>query len=103
MYTIYLQFKLYIFIPNNIRKHKSFLGKIIHSRLQKSLKKLVKHSFSKLFGKQLGHWDDHILKKGTPNEFPTRDAWREYALRKVLFLACISTFQAYLMILIYYS
>ena len=51
MYTIYLWFKLYIFIPNNIRKHKSFLGKIIHSWLRKSLKKLVKHSFSKLFGK----------------------------------------------------
>ncbi|PWA94137.1 Pentatricopeptide repeat-containing protein [Artemisia annua] len=37
----------------------------------------------KLFGKQLGGWDDHILKKGILNEFPTRDAWREYALRKV--------------------
>ncbi|PWA94136.1 cytochrome b [Artemisia annua] len=58
--------KLYIFIPNNIRKQQSFSGKIIHSRLRKSLKKLVKHSFSMLFGKNCGSVnelprDDHMV------------------------------------------
>lgn len=66
MHTTYLQFKLQIFIPNNIRKHKSFVGKILHSWLRKYLKKLVKHSFSMLFGKNCAlvnelPRDDHMV------------------------------------------